>query len=387
MIVAGAAALIMWCTGAASAATGWTIQTTPVPAGARESYLQAVSCVSGTSCTAVGYYRNSAGALLTLAENWNGTAWEIQATPNPAGTNVGPVYLDAVSCASATSCTAVGHYASPSGQFQFPLAEYWDGTAWAIQAVPRPGRSSHTSLEGVSCRTATSCIAVGQYLNNSIGAYVTLAEHWNGTAWQVQATPNPAGATPSQLDGVWCTSATSCTAAGHYRGPGGVEMTLAEIRNGSTWAIQATPNPAGSTGSYLQGVSCHSAISCTATGHYSSSAGAIVTLAEHWNGTAWAVQATPNPAHAADNSQLGSVSCASPSSCTAAGWYATASGGTRPLAEHWNGSTWAIQATPNPAGATFSYLEGVSCALPSSCTATGWFAGPSGQGIALAEAT
>jgi hypothetical protein len=386
MIMAGAAALIMWCTGAASAAAGWTIQTTPVPAGARESYLQAVSCVSGTSCTAVGYYRNSAEEVLTLAEHWDGTAWTIQPTPNPTGANVGPVYLEALSCASATSCTAVGHYASPSGQFQFPLVERWDGAAWTIQAIPRPGRSSHTGLDGVSCRTATSCIAVGQYTNSG-GAIVTLAEHWNGTAWQVQSTPNPAGSALSQLDGVWCTSATICTAAGNYRGPGGVEMTLAEVRNGSTWAIQATPNPAGSTGSYLQGVSCHSATICTAAGHYVTGTGAIVTLAEHWNGTAWAVQATPNPPHAAGNSQLSSISCASLTSCTAAGWYATASGGTRALAEHWNGSTWTIQATPDPAGATFSYLAGVSCALPSSCTATGWFAGPTGQGTTLAEAT
>jgi hypothetical protein len=386
MIMAGAAALIMWGTGVAGAATGWAIQATPDPAGASESYLQAVSCVSATSCTAAGYYRNSGGALLTLAEHWDGTAWTIQPTPNPVGTNVGPVYLEAVSCASATSCTAVGHYASPSGLHQFPLAEHWDGTAWALQAAPRPAHSSHTFLDGVSCRTATSCIAVGYYLN-STGAYVTLAEHWNGTAWQVQATPSPASSAFSQLDGVWCTSATICTAVGHYRGSGGVEMTLAEVRNGSTWAIQAIPNPAGSAGSYLQGVSCRSAISCTATGRYTNSTGATVTLAEHWDGAAWAVQATPNPAHAAANSLLDSISCASLTSCTAAGWYATASGGTRALAEHWNGSTWRIQATPDPAGATFSYLEGVSCTLPGSCTATGWFAGPSRQGMTLAEAT
>jgi hypothetical protein len=386
MITAAVAAVIVWCTGAASAATGWAIQTTPDPAGASENYLQGVSCVSATSCTAVGYYRDSGGALLTLAEFWNGTAWAIQATPNPTGTNVGPVYLDAVSCASATSCIAVGHYASPSGQFQFPLAEHWDGTAWAVQAIPRPGRSSHTFLEGVSCRTATSCIAVGNY-TSSAGAIVTLAEHWNGTAWKVQATPNPAGTTYSQLTGVWCTSTTTCTAVGQYRSSGGVEMTLAEYRIGSTWAVQATPNPADSIDSYLQGVSCHSATSCTATGHYLSRSGPTVTLAERWNGTAWAIQATPNPAHAAGESQLDSISCASLTSCTAAGWYATVSGGSRVLAEHWNGTTWAIQATPDPAGATFSALAGVSCVLPSSCTATGWFAGPSAQGRTLAEAT
>ncbi len=214
-----------------------------------------------------------------------------------------------------------------------------------------------------------------------------MAEHWNGTAWTVQATPSPPGSAFSQLNSVWCTSATRCTAVGQYRSSAGVEMTLAEYRKGSTWAVQATPNPAGSTSSDLQGVSCHSDVSCTATGHYVSSTGATVTLAEHWNGSTWTIQDTPNPAHAAGNSQLDSVSCASLTNCTAAGWYATASGNTRLLAEHWNGSMWAVQATPDPAGATFSYLDGVSCASPGSCTVTGWFAGSSAQGRTLAEAT
>ena len=50
-------------------------------------------------------------------------------------------------------------------------------------------------------------------------------------------------------------------------------------------------------------------------------------------------------------------------------------------------SAWVIQATPNPAGTSESYLQGVSCVSPSSCTATGWSAGFSAQGTTLAEAT
>jgi len=41
------------------------------------------------------------------------------------------------------------------------------------------------------------------------------------------------------------------------------------------------------------------------------------------------------------------------------------------LAEHWNGSTWAIQATPNPAGAAVSMLSGISCVSSTTCTAVG----------------
>jgi hypothetical protein len=41
-----------------------------------------------------------------LAEQWNGSAWTIQSTPNPTGSNQNELY--AVSCASSTTCTAVG---------------------------------------------------------------------------------------------------------------------------------------------------------------------------------------------------------------------------------------------------------------------------------------
>jgi hypothetical protein len=45
---------------------------------------------------------------------------------------------------------------------------------------------------------------------------VTLAEHWNGSRWAIQPTPNPTGQAPSVLSGVSCTAATACTAVGDY---------------------------------------------------------------------------------------------------------------------------------------------------------------------------
>ena len=44
-------------------------------------------------------------------------------------------------------------------------------------------------LNGVACTSASACTAVG---NQTLAK--TLAERWNGRTWQVQATPNPAGA-------------------------------------------------------------------------------------------------------------------------------------------------------------------------------------------------
>ena len=68
--------------------TMWTVQPTPSPAGATFSYLSGVSCTSASACTAVGYFGNSAGNILNLAEGWNGTRWTIESTPNPPAPSV-----------------------------------------------------------------------------------------------------------------------------------------------------------------------------------------------------------------------------------------------------------------------------------------------------------
>jgi hypothetical protein len=343
--------------------TGWAVQTTPNPSGATDNSLGGASCTSATACTAVGSY-GIAGALLTLAERWDGTSWTIQPTPNPTGAKGSS--LSGVSCTSATVCTAVGNYTN-SGGTQLTLAERWDGTAWTIQPTPNPTGAADNRLFGVSCTSATACTAVGSYA--SAGGLVTLAERWDGTAWTIQPTPNPTGAGDSSLQGVSCTSATACTAVGNYFDTTAGFLTLAERWDGTTWTIQPTPNPAGGQDNFLSGVSCTSATACTAAGSFINNAGTSGgTLAERWDGTTWTALTTPNPAGGAVSS-LSGVSCTSATACTAVG---NSSNSTRipvTLAERWDGTTWTIQPTPNPPGQ--ASLSGVSCTSALACTATG----------------
>src|ERR1700678_37763 len=130
LMITAAAAMGVLCAGTADAATrGWVIQATPNPAGSDGSYLEGVTCTSATSCTAVGYYIVEDGnAEDTLAEYWNGSTWAIQATPNPADSRW--VNLYNVSCTSATNCTAVGAYSNSAGSDYSPLAEQWNGSTW-----------------------------------------------------------------------------------------------------------------------------------------------------------------------------------------------------------------------------------------------------------------
>ena len=100
-------------------APGWTIQAAPVADGATGGGLYGVSCPLTTVCTAVGVSVDGSG-LGTLAEAWNGEKWQVEPTPNPTGASLST--LDAVSCTSATACMAVGYYYDSKGNFPRPRA-------------------------------------------------------------------------------------------------------------------------------------------------------------------------------------------------------------------------------------------------------------------------
>ena len=180
MIVSGlVAVLTVWGAGAASAATPWTVQATPNPSGVLMPGLDDVSCASATSCIAVGSYStNDYENAQPLAEHWNGRTWSIQAVPNPTGTGAEFPGLDSVSCASSRSCTAVGSYFDSVSSESLPLPERWNGSTWSIQATPNPTGATSNQLEGISCTSATSCTAAGLYNTGSPpGPSFTLAEH------------------------------------------------------------------------------------------------------------------------------------------------------------------------------------------------------------------
>jgi hypothetical protein len=348
-----AAALAVCCPAVASAASTWTIQSVPLPAGASAGTLFSVSCPTATRCAAVG---NGGHASV---DSWNGRTWSVRSVPLPAGATGGSLF--AVSCASATSCTAIGYYFKATGP-KLMLAEHWNGSTWSVRSVPGPSGSRGSELFAVSWSSATSCTAVGDYVT-SAGSTQTLAVRWNGSTWSVQATPDPAGSTNDTLQGVSCASVTSCTAVGSYAPPAGLPRMLAEHWNGHTWSVQPSPAPAGSSFASLSGVSCASAVSCMAVG--GSDAGA---LAEQWNGGTWSVRAVPAPGGRRIFSLPG-VSCASATGCTAVGFLFNSSSAPVAVAEHWNGRAWSVQQTAQPADQKL--FSAVSCTASRTCTAVG----------------
>src|ERR1700722_10249404 len=164
--------------GAMAASTTWTIQKSPnaTLAGGR---LESVSCSASAACTAVGQYLNPSGITVTLAEGWNGGAWQKQATPNPSGdttSSVSPELLG-VSCPASGFCAAVGEYQEQFGTAS--LAETWNGSKWTLQPFPVPAGSDSPELSQVSCTSAKFCEAVGSSTDDSDFDTVPLAAAWN----------------------------------------------------------------------------------------------------------------------------------------------------------------------------------------------------------------
>jgi hypothetical protein len=345
----------------ASAGTTWRAQFVPTPANSTAK-LQGVSCPARGDCTAVGSVGDrTTGAEATLAEQWNGRGWAIQPTPSLTGQ---ATFLG-VSCLSATDCTAFG---TQQVQPASALIEHWDGTSWTVQPSPTPVGSTEADLVGGSCTSPASCTAVGLYDPSGGPGEQPLAEFWDGTSWTLQHVPMPAGASVGSLDGVSCPSATRCIAAGGYRPKlgSGVRPFVARW-NGTAWTARTVPMPAGALGAFLTGVSCTSPSGCTAVGDFDNADGtAVPPYAARWDGTTWTVQAVNAP----DGGFLRAVSCTSGTSCTAVGDLSNTG-----LAEHWDGTSWTVQPTPVPRHGTahIALLFGVSCLSATYCTAAGLY--------------
>ncbi len=343
----------------AAAAPSWSIQRS-ADDGATPNYLVATSCLSPGFCMAVGHYSDQAGDDHALIETWNGTSWEV--LPSPAAGSA-PSDLTGVSCLSITSCWAVGYDGQGSADDQ-TLVESWNGTAWSI--VPSPNSGPGSGLNGVTCTSGGPCIAVGYGTLESTVAQ-TLVESWDGTDWSIIASPD-VGSNGNVLDGVSCTSGNSCMAVGQYATVGGYpEQTLAVRWNGATWAVVATPDRDKSETNSLDSVSCAGPQFCMAVGEYPNTHHSASTLSEMWNGASWTV--VPSQDEATGNSLYG-VSCTAPRQCLAVGRGARSGNQPQTMVERWNGTGWQLVASP-PRGVT-STLAAVACISSHSCDAVGF---------------
>lgn len=329
--------------------TQWSFPNPPPPP--QGGFLEGVSCSSTAFCVAVG-----TTATRTVIETFNGTSWTITPSPNtsPSDSDL----LEAVSCTSSTFCVAAGYYFPTGGGPQRTLIETFNGSSWSI--TPSPNASSadpaENLLRGVSCSSASFCVAVG-------GETDTLIETFNGTSWSLTSSPDEPGEPWNPLTAVSCTSATFCAAVGVWStSPGGAApyQNLAEIFDGGSWTLSPTAdtNPMNNA---LFGVSCTGSSLCVAVGQGGNGA-----LVETFNGSSWPVTSVTA------SGQLNGVSCVNPTDCVAAGFVPDGSGGVnQTLIDSFDGTSWSETPSPDTSVSASNDLLGVSCPGTATCVAAG----------------
>jgi hypothetical protein len=346
----------------------WIAQRTPNPKGAEYVLVNGVSCAGPSACMAVGISTPQRPKTPTtkpwtlvvpqpLAEWWNGETWTLLHVPLP-GMHSG--WLNSVSCTAENRCVAVGSAS---------LLETWNGTTWTAQQLP--GRTpAGIDYYGISCPTASSCVAVGrrQQLDGTVASESAVLADGR---WRMTSLASAA------LNSVSCSTSTNCAAIGYLEGhdagplPGvhvAPVVPLIEDWNGQEWSRASLPSSfslaeplvgtsiMGGVAGYtngLQALSCTSS-SCVAVGFDGTGPLALVRT----NGT-WRNVSVPGarangsvfPHARAMGTFLLSVSCSTPTSCTAVGFAGSTNSATSAdaaIAERWNGQRWVVtlQAPP-----------------------------------------
>jgi hypothetical protein len=334
-------------------APAWTTPTTT-------SQFSSSACTSTTFCILAGY--QAGGTNTSLVYRWNGTSYSALTSASTSSELYG------VNCTSTTHCLAVG--TNYSGGTKLTHAQRFNGTTWTNTTTTTPASSTYSELRSVSCQGLTSCVAVGHYETSNTTS-LPLIEAWNGTGWATANISLPGGGTSGELQDVSCSTTTTCTAVGWYDVSGQPRRPLVHRLSGATWATQTAATPAGATLSQLQGVACTTNTTCDAVGLSQDSTGTTYqhSLAQHWDGSSWTLRTVADPSGGVDPG-LSDISCYSSTGCVAVGTYSNTTT-QEPLAAVWNGSTWTNQSVPKATGVSDASLAGVSCPTSTTCRAVG----------------
>jgi hypothetical protein len=348
--------------------SSWTVATSPNTSASEIDAFKGTTCTSASDCWAVGY---SSGPMRfgssALIEHWNGTSWMTVDSAAVAGP------LESVACTSASKCWAVGYHLNDNG-VQQTLIGQWDGSAWNSVGSPNATTSDKNVLQAITCASSAQCWAVGYSHNGKTSVDQTLIEHWDGSSWSIVTSRNPSAVESSYLNGIVCSSISQCWAVGYQDvGNGGSQETLIEEWDGSTWNIVRSPNTASTQNNVLQAVTCVSPSQCWAVGNsHNIEAGVDQTLIQRWNGTSWSIVTSPNTAGREAN-VLEGITCPSTSQCWAVGYF-NIGDTSNTLIEAWDGTSWKIASSPNTSNTQNNLLSSVTCAAASDCWAVGYYA-------------
>ena len=268
--------------------------------------------------------------------------WHIQRTTLVPKQHPGQVdynELDAVAALSPSDQWSVGTWDQyPEAYIPHTLAEHSSGNQWTRFPSPNLAAPLDSSLFGIDAISAKDIWAVGG--PTIVQPYHGLVEHWNGTSWSIV----PAAAPPGVFYGVAAAGPRDIWAVGTVNFPGPV---LIDHFNGHTWTAAQLP-----FNGWLQSVTALAPNDVWAAGLRWARNGAESPLTMHFDGHSWTVVASPKvlPGRPEDQAWLVSVSGTGPHDVWAAGFYGDVATGPVPhtLIEHWNGKQWTVMPSPDP---------------------------------------
>jgi photosystem II stability/assembly factor-like uncharacterized protein len=217
----------------------------PVPKGI--AFTSALSCASATDCSAGGLYYGHQPVYLTTASG--GHSWTVSPLPSDVG------QISNLDCATATTCRGL---ASASGQTMSPgfdliadvhfVATSDGGRHFTVVTFPRG-----ESIQSVSCPTASHCVAVGLYDNSDartgpdLDHGVLLTSDDGGMSWQQHAWPSGYG--PGPVPDVTCADAGHCAMIGfvEHNGREGNQVGYSEGKDAVQYTVIAFSSDGGVT--------------------------------------------------------------------------------------------------------------------------------------------
>lgn len=251
--------------------TKWRIVASPNP-NRSGNRLNAVLALSASNVWAVG----------STILHWNGRTWSVLTNPDPTAS------LFALAASSARDIWAVG--AGSHGT----LTEHWNGRVWKVVSSPTPPGFLDT-LWGVTVVSATDAWAVGDYFVSLEPPHnLTLILHWNGKSWTVVPSPSPTSSF-NVLHSVVAASAKDVWAVGNTSSSSNpnIDRTMIQHWNGTKWNLVASPNRSAFSNALLS-VAVVSTKNIWAVGYYNNGTPSDQTLTEQWNGTRWKAVSSPN---------------------------------------------------------------------------------------------
>ena len=153
-----------------------------------------MSCTFDGICTAVGSYNNAVNGGLPLIDTVDGATVTATEGPQPADTATGSGSagtLNAVSCLTGTDCAAVGFYRnSTNSGMDAALTLTLTGGTWSAPTIAPPagagtGSSASSILSSVSCTARGTCETVGNYADTAgtgfglVESYVPPEGYWS----------------------------------------------------------------------------------------------------------------------------------------------------------------------------------------------------------------